>query len=97
MSFGVPLEGRGRRECRALNRTRNPRGQKGKCPQVVRQGRNRTALPAQWLYGLLRALPGVPLSYSHISRGVVAASKNASLFNDGGHQLDLWRSTSRVI
>src|SRR5581483_4632221 len=26
---------------------------------MVRQGRNRTALPAQWLYGLLRDLPGV--------------------------------------
>ena len=34
--------------------------EKEECPQVVRQGRNRTALPAQWLYGLLRALPGVP-------------------------------------
>ena len=26
-------------------------GRKGKRPQVVRQGRNRTALPAQWFYG----------------------------------------------
>ena len=34
--------------------------EKEECPQVVRQGRNRTALPAQWIYGLLRALPGVP-------------------------------------
>src|SRR6476469_506540 len=51
-----------------------------------RQGRGPYPSPREAVYRI------------HTSLGTsLDASKNASLFKDGGHQLGLWRSTSRVI
>jgi hypothetical protein len=57
--FGVPPQAEG-----AGNAGRWPHPQalwaeKERCPQVSTGRPNGPALPAQWLYGLLRALPGV--------------------------------------
>jgi hypothetical protein len=61
-AISTSSESRGRRECRVLNCTRSLVGSKGSRPtSIVTTGTGRTsALPAQWFYGLLRALPGVP-------------------------------------
>ena len=52
-------ENRGRRECRAHDapqpRGRKKKGTRAKSP---RSHRNNPAFPAQWFYGVLRALPG---------------------------------------
>src|SRR5581483_7443029 len=47
---GMPGAGRTRRPCVL---------KKGRCTQVGQVRPTRPAFPAQWLYGLLRALPGV--------------------------------------
>src|SRR6201994_2188316 len=56
------LKGGGRRECRALAAPAASWAEKGRRPaSIVTTGKaERSALPAQWLDGLLRALPGVP-------------------------------------
>ena len=56
-----PSEKRGRRECRALAAPAASWAEKGRRPtsKFTTGKAERSALPAQWLYGLLRALPGV--------------------------------------
>src|SRR6202035_75655 len=61
--FGLlvpPSSIRGRRECRAPDApdSRACDGRKQKAHALVRSHRNHPAFPAQWFYGLLRALPG---------------------------------------
>jgi hypothetical protein len=55
-----PFSKRGRRECRAPDApdSRVCRDSGCKRTRVVRSHRNRPAFPAQWFYGLFRALPG---------------------------------------
>jgi hypothetical protein len=57
-SFRPPF--RGRRECRAPDApdSRVCEGRKRKAHALVRSHRNHPAFPAQWFYGLFRALPG---------------------------------------
>src|SRR6478672_9315689 len=57
--FIVPLFDRGRRESRALTAPAAPcaNGRKN-AHGLDRYSRDIPAFPAQWLYGLLRALPG---------------------------------------
>src|ERR1700758_401941 len=50
----------GRRECSGARPHPQSSWAERKMPTSRQAGRNRPALPAQWLYGLLRALPGVP-------------------------------------
>jgi hypothetical protein len=67
-----PSSNRGRRECRCFNRTRSLackwKKHASKSPQVRR---NDPALPAQWCYGLSRALPGEPGFVATVTREVV--------------------------
>jgi hypothetical protein len=55
-----PSKSRGRRECRALNRTRNPRGLKRKMPTSRQAGPKSHGTPCAMVLRLLRALLGVP-------------------------------------
>jgi hypothetical protein len=67
---------------------------KEKRPQVVRQGRNHTALPAQWLYGLLRALPGVPGLLAPVAAQLLARL-NPSVGGSGPHGLTVRAPAAR--
>jgi hypothetical protein len=58
--YPCPSENRGRREYRALNRTRNPRGLKRKTPTSRQAGPKSHGTPCAMALRLLRALPGVP-------------------------------------
>src|SRR6266581_2500880 len=53
-------ENRGRRECRMPNAPAASRAEKNKAHERSHHGHtgNHPAFPAQWFYGLLRALPG---------------------------------------
>jgi hypothetical protein len=55
-----PSEIRGRRECRAPNAPAASRAERKKAHERSHHGHtgNHPAFPAQWFYGLLRALPG---------------------------------------
>ena len=58
LHFVVPLSDRGRRESRALTAPAAPCAKKKNAHGLVRYSRDIPAFPAQWLYDLLRALPG---------------------------------------
>ena len=81
-SFAIrcPSENRGRRECRALNRTRNPRGLKRKMPTSRQAGPKSHGTPCAMVLRLLRALPGVSGRFSHRRSPMISASHPAPRF-----------------
>src|ERR1700676_2144000 len=78
------LSRQGRRECRAPDApdSRVCNGRKWKALALVRSHRNHPAFPAQWFYGLFRALPGdralLPPSPAEVAFRELDASVGAS-------------------
>jgi hypothetical protein len=65
------------------------------CTQDSQVGRNDPALPAQWLYGLLRALPGVPGFLAPIAAQSLARL-DPSIGGSGPHGLTVRDRTARL-
>jgi hypothetical protein len=85
-SFGSPE--RGRRECRAPNAPAAWWAEKGRgahqqsSPRVYRK---HPAFPAQWFYGLLRALPGEPGLFATVISGIASTDLDTSVGVSGPH------------
>ncbi len=90
-------KGRGRRECRAPAAPAASWAEKGRRPtSVVTTGEaERSALPAQWLYGLLRALPGVPGLLAPVPPGLNPGI-DPSVGGSGPHGLTVRAAAARL-
>jgi hypothetical protein len=70
----LPSEGAGKTGCALHPRSRVRFAQKTKCTRAYRFSGNTPAFPAQWLYGLLRALPGEPSTFATVVSGIASTN-----------------------
>ena len=69
LAIPCPSSSRGRRECRALDRTRNPRGLKRKTPTSRQAGPKSHGTPCAMVLRRLPALAGVPGLLASVAPG----------------------------